>query len=42
VANWGFAPGLLPASDVVPIPMDRMRDMILETFSGPGRKEPEG
>lgn len=33
---WGLAPGLTPEPDTPVIPMDRMRDLILDTFtSGP-------
>lgn len=38
VADLGWSPGLLPEPDVTPIRMDRMRDLILETFSG----QPDG
>lgn len=34
-AAWGFAPGLIPAPDSAAIPMDRMRDLILKSFSRP-------
>lgn len=32
-ADWGLTPGLLPQEDVPVIRMDRLRDMILGTFS---------
>jgi hypothetical protein len=32
-AEWGLAPGLIPAEDAPVVPMDRMRDRILRTFS---------
>jgi len=36
VEAWGLDPGLLPALDAPVVPMDRMRDLILEAFtSGP-------
>jgi len=31
--DWGWTAGLLPDAGAAPIPMDRMRDMILEAFS---------
>ncbi|SEN53775.1 hypothetical protein SAMN04489859_100914 [Paracoccus alcaliphilus] len=34
-AGWGFTPGLIPADDSPAIPMDRMRDLILQGFSTP-------
>ncbi|MBD3766252.1 MAG: sulfatase-like hydrolase/transferase, partial [Rhodobacterales bacterium] len=30
---WGLVPGLLPGAEVPVIPMDRMRDLILRTYS---------
>ncbi|MCL3883237.1 sulfatase-like hydrolase/transferase [Marivita sp. GX14005] len=33
VAAWGWGEGLLPGGGTVPIPMDRMRDLILEAYS---------
>lgn len=33
VAGWGFEPGLIPSSGAGSIPMDRMRDLILGSFS---------
>ncbi|UFM63935.1 sulfatase-like hydrolase/transferase [Paracoccus sp. MA] len=35
-AAWGFAPGLIPPPDSAAIPMDRMRDLILQGFAAPG------
>ncbi|MDQ7260869.1 sulfatase-like hydrolase/transferase [Paracoccus sp. PS-1] len=35
-AAWGFAPGLVPPPDSAAIPMDRMRDLILQGFAAPG------
>jgi hypothetical protein len=32
-ADWGLAPGLIPPPDAPVVPMDRMRDRILTTFS---------
>lgn len=34
-AAWGFAPGLVPGADSPAIPMDRMRDLILQGFAAP-------
>lgn len=31
-ADWGWNEGLLPDADAVAMPMDRMRDLILQTF----------
>ncbi len=36
VADWGWTAGLLPDARAAPIPMDRMRDMILQSFSAAG------
>ncbi|MGQ7793999.1 sulfatase [Faunimonas sp. B44] len=33
---WGFAPGLIPASDAATLPMEAMRGRILETFTPEG------
>lgn len=33
VADWRFAPGLLPPPDLAPVPMDRMRDRVVRAFS---------
>ena len=33
VADWGWTPGLIPPEDMPALPMQRMRDMILDTFS---------
>ncbi|ABL72422.1 sulfatase-like hydrolase/transferase [Paracoccus denitrificans] len=41
-AEWGFTPGLIPGTDSAAIPMDRMRDLILQGFAapdGPGPRE---
>ncbi|WP_371038625.1 sulfatase-like hydrolase/transferase [Rhodosalinus sp. FB01] len=32
-ATWGLAPGLIPAPDAKVVPMDRMRDLILRSYS---------
>jgi hypothetical protein len=32
-AAWGLTPGLLPPADAPVTPMDRLRDMILSTFT---------
>ena len=32
-AGWGFTPGLIPPDDKVAIPMDRIRDLILTSFT---------
>lgn len=42
VAEWGFAPGLIPADEVPAIPMDQMRNMILDAFSRDKERETEG
>lgn len=42
VAEWGFTKGLIPAQDAPPIPMDRMRNMILDAFSAPDPKDAAG
>lgn len=34
-AAWGFVPGLIPGADSPAIPMDRMRDLILQGFAAP-------
>ncbi|ETX28924.1 hypothetical protein [Roseivivax isoporae] len=36
-SDWGWEAGLLPGPAVDPLPMDRMRDLILRTFSSPDR-----
>jgi hypothetical protein len=33
VAEWGWQPGLIPAPDTPVLPMDRMRGLIVDTFS---------
>jgi len=33
MAGWGFAPGLIPPATQEALPMEAMRDMIIETFS---------
>jgi hypothetical protein len=33
VAEWGWSPGLIPPEDAQVLPMDRMRDLILGTFT---------
>jgi hypothetical protein len=33
VAEWGWQPGLIPAADTPVLPMDRMRGLIVDTFS---------
>lgn len=35
VAGWGFTPGLVPEKGSPAIPMDRIRDLMLTTFSPP-------
>ncbi|KRW94119.1 sulfatase-like hydrolase/transferase [Paracoccus sp. MKU1] len=40
-AAWGFAPGLIPPPDSTAIPMDRMRDLILQGFAAPGTEPME-
>ncbi|MEO1790305.1 MAG: sulfatase-like hydrolase/transferase [Pseudomonadota bacterium] len=37
VADWGWSAGLLPDDQAGPRGMDEMRDLILETFSGPSQ-----
>jgi hypothetical protein len=37
VADWGWTPGLVPPEDMRPVPMERMRDMILDAFT-PGAR----
>jgi hypothetical protein len=32
-ADWALAPGLIPPADTVAVPMDQMRNRILETYS---------
>jgi hypothetical protein len=32
-ADWGLAPGLIPPADAAVVPMDRMRDRILRSFT---------
>nr|WP_239025496.1 sulfatase-like hydrolase/transferase [Roseibacterium persicicum] len=32
-ADWGLAPGLIPPADATVVPMDRMRDRILQSFT---------
>jgi hypothetical protein len=40
-ADWGWTDGLLPADDLAPRPMDRMRDLILRAYSDrPGQGGP--
>jgi hypothetical protein len=34
-AHWGWTPGLVPRDAVEVLPMDRMRDLILDAYSGP-------
>ena len=34
-AGWGLTPGLVPAREAKALPMDRMRDLILRSFSDP-------
>ncbi len=36
-AQWGLAPGLIPPDDAAVVPMDRMRDRILRTFTSAPR-----
>ena len=36
-ADWGLDPGLIPAPGAAVVPMDRMRDRILRSFSTTGR-----
>jgi hypothetical protein len=33
VERWGWTPGLVPPEDARPVPMERLRDMILDAFS---------
>jgi hypothetical protein len=33
VADWGWTPGLVPPQDMRAVPMERMRDMILDAFT---------
>jgi hypothetical protein len=33
VADWGWQPGLVPATNTPVLPMDRMRGLIVDTFS---------
>ncbi|MEX1233475.1 MAG: sulfatase-like hydrolase/transferase [Roseovarius sp.] len=35
VAGWGWQDGLIPGEDMPALPMDRMRDVLIETFSKP-------
>ena len=35
-AAWGLSPGLIPPADAIPLPMDRMRDLILDGFDAVG------
>jgi hypothetical protein len=39
-AEWGLTPGLIPPADTAPLPMDRMRDNLLRSFSVPSDVPP--
>ncbi|SEK39840.1 Phosphoglycerol transferase MdoB [Roseovarius nanhaiticus] len=39
--GWGWQEGLIPDPDVAPMAMDRMRDLLIETFTTPAALPPE-
>jgi hypothetical protein len=40
IADWGLAPGLIPPADQVALPMEAMRDRLLNSFTSPRNPAP--